>query len=89
MVEKYNRLLIYHVCVINCVTKYLNAEFKEDIYFVNEVKTQLREKPLRGNQTQNFHNSENKASNKVLALTYLLCSGHTVHSEVYLYTNAS
>jgi hypothetical protein len=29
-IEKYNRLLIYHVCVINCVTKYLNAEFKED-----------------------------------------------------------
>jgi hypothetical protein len=27
------------------VTKYLNAEFKE-IYFVNEVETQLREKPL-------------------------------------------
>jgi hypothetical protein len=25
------------VCVINCVTKYLNAELKEDIYFVNEV----------------------------------------------------
>jgi len=22
-----------------CVTKYLNAEFKENIYFVNEVKT--------------------------------------------------
>jgi len=33
------------------VTKYLNAEFKEDIYFVSEVKTQLREKPLRGSQT--------------------------------------
>jgi len=25
------------------VTKYLNTEFKEDIYFVNEVETQLRE----------------------------------------------
>jgi len=29
------------VCV-QCVTKYLNAEFKWDRYFVNEVKTQLR-----------------------------------------------
>jgi len=37
--EKYNRLLIYHVCVINCVKKYLNVKFKEDIYFVNEVET--------------------------------------------------
>jgi hypothetical protein len=35
---KNNRLLIYRV------TKYLNAEFKEDIYFINEVKTQLKEK---------------------------------------------
>jgi hypothetical protein len=32
------------VCVINCVTKYQNAEFKEDKYLVNEVETQLREK---------------------------------------------
>jgi hypothetical protein len=30
------------MCVINCVTKYLNAEFKEDEYFANEVETQLR-----------------------------------------------
>jgi hypothetical protein len=55
------------VCVINCVVKYLNAEFKEDKYFVNEVKTQLREKPLRGSQTQDFHYSEDKTSNKALA----------------------
>jgi hypothetical protein len=27
------------VCVINCMTKYLNAEYKEDKYFVNEVET--------------------------------------------------
>jgi hypothetical protein len=38
-------------CVINCVTKYLNAEFKENKYFVNEEKIQLREKPLQGSQT--------------------------------------
>jgi hypothetical protein len=56
--------------VINCVTKYLNAELKEDIYFVNEVETQLREKLRRGSQTQNIYYSENKASYKAVALTY-------------------
>jgi len=57
------------VCVQR-VTKYQNAEYKWDIYFVNEVKTRLREKPLRGNQTQDFHNSEDKASYKAVVLTY-------------------
>jgi hypothetical protein len=46
------------------------VEFKEDRYFVNEVGTQLREKPLRGSQTQDIHYSENKASNKAVTLTY-------------------
>lgn len=87
--EKYSRLLIYRVCAINCVTKYLNVKFTEGIYFVNEVKTQLGEKPLQGNQTKDFHYSENNTSNNALAHTYLLCSGHTVHSDVYLYTNGS
>jgi hypothetical protein len=44
-----------------CVTKYLNVELKEDRYFVNEVETQLKEKPLRGSQTQEIHYSEDKA----------------------------
>lgn len=48
-----------------------------------------REKLLRGNQTQDIYYLEDKTSNKALPLTYLLCSGHTVHSDVYLYTNAS
>jgi hypothetical protein len=52
------------------VTKYLNAEFKEDIYFVNEVETQLREKPLWGSQTQDIYYLENKTSNKAVTLTY-------------------
>jgi hypothetical protein len=47
-----------------CVTKYQSAEFKWDIYFVNKVETQLREKPLRGSQTQEFYYLEDKASNK-------------------------
>jgi hypothetical protein len=34
------------------------------------VETQLREKTLWGSQTQDIHYSENKASNKVVTLTY-------------------
>jgi hypothetical protein len=45
-------------------------KLKEDKYFVNEVKTQLREKPLRDRQTQDIHYSENKGSYKAVALTY-------------------
>jgi hypothetical protein len=37
--------------------KILNAEFKGDKYFVHEVETQLREKPLQGSQTQDIHYS--------------------------------
>jgi hypothetical protein len=52
------------------VQQILNAEFKGENYFVDEVETQLREKPLWGNQTQDFHYLEDKASYKVVALTY-------------------
>jgi hypothetical protein len=34
-----------------CVTRYLNAESKEETYFVNEVETQLKEKSLKDSQT--------------------------------------
>jgi hypothetical protein len=44
---------------------------KGDIFFVDEVETQLREKSLRGSQTQDIHYSEDKASYKAVALTYL------------------
>jgi hypothetical protein len=37
--------------------------------FVDEVKTQLREKPLRGSQTQEFYYSEDKARYKTVTLT--------------------
>jgi hypothetical protein len=50
--------------------KILNTEFKGDKYFVNEVETQLTEKPLLGSQTQDIHYSEDKASYKAVALTY-------------------
>jgi len=33
----------------------LNAEFKEDKIFVDEVETLWREKTLRGSQTQELH----------------------------------
>jgi hypothetical protein len=50
--------------------KILNAEFKGDKYFVDEVETQLREKLLWGSQTQDINYSKDKASYKVVALTY-------------------
>jgi hypothetical protein len=37
--------------------------------FVDEVETQLREKPFRGSQTQEFHYSEDKARYKIVTLT--------------------
>jgi hypothetical protein len=50
--------------------KILNAEIKGDKNFVDEVKTQLSETPLRGSQIQDIYYSEDKASYKVVALTY-------------------
>jgi hypothetical protein len=50
--------------------KILNAEFKGDKYFVDEVETQLREKPFWGSQTQDIHYSKHKTSYKAVALTY-------------------
>jgi hypothetical protein len=43
---------------------------KRDRYFVDEVETQLREKPLWGSQTQDIHYSEDKARYKAVTLTY-------------------
>jgi len=37
--------------------------------FVDKVETQLREKPLRGSQTQEFHYLEDKARYKIVILT--------------------
>jgi hypothetical protein len=49
--------------------KISKCEIKIDRYFVDEVETQLREKPLRGSQTQDIHYSEDKTSYKAVALT--------------------
>jgi len=46
------------------------------------VKTQLREKPLRGSQTQEFHYSEDEARYKIVTLTLTRCSGCTLLSDV-------
>jgi hypothetical protein len=57
------------VCAIVC-NKISKCEIKGDKYFVDEVETQLRKKPLRSSQTQDIHYSEDKASYKAVALTY-------------------
>jgi hypothetical protein len=65
--KKLNGLLIYTSACEQCA---INAEFKGDKYFVDEVETQLREKPLWGSQTQDIHYSEDKTRYKIVALTY-------------------
>jgi cytochrome oxidase assembly protein ShyY1 len=50
--------------------------------FVDEVETQLREKPLRGSQTQDIHYSEDKDRYNIVTLTYTRCSGRTLLSNV-------
>jgi hypothetical protein len=57
------------VCAIVC-NKISQCGIKEDRYFVDEVETQLREKPLRGSKTQDIHYSEDKARYKAVTLTY-------------------
>jgi hypothetical protein len=57
------------VCAIVC-NKISQCGNKGDRYFVDEVETQLKEKPLRGSQTQDFHYSEDKARYKAVTLTY-------------------
>jgi hypothetical protein len=56
--------------VCNSVQQNIKCRIKGDRYFVDEVKIQLREKSLRGSQTQDIHYSEDKASYKAVALTY-------------------
>jgi phage pi2 protein 07 len=71
------------------VAKYLNVELKEDKYFVNKVETQLREKSLRGSQTQDIQYLEDKASYKTVVLTSPDAVVVTLNSDTYLYVNAS
>jgi hypothetical protein len=55
---------------VNSVQQNIKCGIKKDKYFVDEVETQLREKPFRGSKTQDIYYLENKASYKVVALTY-------------------
>jgi hypothetical protein len=66
----------------------ISAEFKWDRYFVNKVKTQLKEKPLWGSQTQEFYYLEDKASNQTVTLIPL-CSNCILHSDTLPNMNAS
>jgi hypothetical protein len=47
--------------VLNVSTKITMRKINDTRIFVNEVETQLREKPFRGSQTQDIHYSEDKA----------------------------
>jgi hypothetical protein len=51
------------------VQQNIKCGIKGDKYFVDEVKTQLREKPLRGSQTQEFHYLEDIARYKTVTIT--------------------
>jgi hypothetical protein len=55
--------------VLNVLTKITMRKINNTRIFVNEVETQLREKPLRGSQTQDIHYSEDKARYKAVTLT--------------------
>jgi hypothetical protein len=52
------------------VQQNIKCEIKGDKNFVDEVETQLREKPLRSSQTQDIYYSEDKAGYKLVTLTY-------------------
>jgi hypothetical protein len=55
---------------VNSVQQNIKCGIIGDKYFVEEMETQLREKPLRGSQTQDIHYSEDKATYKAVTLTY-------------------
>jgi hypothetical protein len=71
------------------VSKITMPKINDTRIFVNEVETQLREKPLWGSQTQDNHYSEDKARYKIVTPTFTRCSGRTLLSNMYPNTNAS
>jgi hypothetical protein len=56
--------------VLNVSTKITMRKINDTRIFVNEVETQLKEKPLWDSQTQDIHYSEDKARYKIVTLTY-------------------
>jgi hypothetical protein len=74
-----------YVCVQQNI---LNAEFKEDKIFVDEVETLWREKPLWGNQTQEIHYPKTKKLQSTRThKTH--CSSHTFNYNTKPIMNAS
>jgi hypothetical protein len=69
-------------CVHKVSTKIIMRKLNDTNFFFDEVETQLREKPLRGSQTQDIHYLEEKARYKIVTLTYTRCSGRTLLSNV-------
>ena len=63
---------IQRLSCVNSVQQNIKCGIKGDKYFVDEVETQLREKPLRGSQTQEFHYSEDKARYKTVTVVQIL-----------------
>jgi hypothetical protein len=59
-------------------TKIIMRKLNDTEIFVDEMETQLREKPFRGSQTQDIHYLEDKARYKIVTLTYTRCSGRTL-----------
>jgi hypothetical protein len=51
---------------VNSVQQNIKCGIKGVEYFVDKVDTQLREKPLRGSQTQDIQYSEDKARYKAV-----------------------
>jgi cytochrome oxidase Cu insertion factor (SCO1/SenC/PrrC family) len=68
--------------VLNVSTKITMRKINDTKIFVNEVETQLREKPLWGSQTQDIHYSEDKGRYNIVTLTYTRCSDRTLLSNV-------
>jgi hypothetical protein len=64
------------------VQQNIKCGIKIDKYFVDKVETPLREKPLRGSQTQDIHYSGDKTRYKVVTLTYPWCNGRTFLSNM-------
>jgi hypothetical protein len=67
--EKNKETSNFNKCVQKVCNKKSKYKIKGDMYFVDEVETQLKEKPLWGSQTQDIHYSEDKTSYKAVALT--------------------
>jgi hypothetical protein len=65
-----------------CQQKLSATENKRHTVFVDEVETQLREKTLRGSQTQEFHYSEDEARYKIVPCSLTCNPTRTLPNQV-------